>query len=199
MQTVCASKGSYEFSSALTGISQAEEHFPRGAALSGWSPGPAAPHTRGPGSVEDPQALRRDGGLWGKQSWSWLHPTSQSKGTGDGQRRRDLRQERWRGGGNGPGQRNKAIRTGLRRLRAGGHRRWFSCHLVPVLLPWLPVGLPVLWDHQLPRVDCLLRAGTLRLPSGTPDQSLNTTATLTTKSNIPQRRTTALWGSPIWP
>lgn len=61
MQTVCANKGSCEFISALTGISQAEEHFPCGAALWGWPPGPAAPHAQGLGSVEEPQALRRDG------------------------------------------------------------------------------------------------------------------------------------------
>lgn len=61
MQTVCANKGSCEFISALIGISQAEEHFPRCAALQGWPQGRAGPHAQGLGSVEEPQALRRDG------------------------------------------------------------------------------------------------------------------------------------------
>lgn len=61
MQTVCANKGSCELISALTGISQAEEHFPRNAALWGWPPGPAARHAQGLGSVEEPQALRKGG------------------------------------------------------------------------------------------------------------------------------------------
>lgn len=61
MQTICANKGSGEFLSALIAISQAEEHFPRRAALWGWPPAPAAPQAQGVGSVEEPQALRRDG------------------------------------------------------------------------------------------------------------------------------------------
>lgn len=30
-------------------------------------------------------------------------------------------------------------------------------------------------------------------------ESLNTTATQTIKSDLPQQKTTALWGSPVWP
>lgn len=59
-----------------------------------------------------------------------------------------------------------------RRLGAGaggGCRRWFSCHLVSLWsLPSWPVGLPILLDHQLARVYCLLCASILRFPQWDP-------------------------------